>query len=197
MLRSRLLSLPLSLLVLILILSGNSGCNKEPQTQLKTTQAKHLPVKQFEWGMERLQRALDFSKPSLADGLYTDRKMAYELIEPTAGSDDRYTAKVTVTSTTEFIHEKRKTSDKDQKEIKNKDQAEKLKLGNVDPLEQVLELPGAGPQVSTVPPPKVEPRSIDNQIVFDLAYMDGKWKLQTEPDHEYQKMWFKYAFPIQ
>ncbi|MEM8946906.1 MAG: hypothetical protein AAGD11_17155 [Planctomycetota bacterium] len=183
------------LIVLTLATICLPGCGGTSASQ-RAEQAKNLPKKQFEWGMERLQRALRLSRPSTADGLYTERKMTYELIEPTDDSD-RFTAKVTVTTAAEFIHGRRKVGAGEDGEASSEDkpQPEDPLSDKSDELTKLLDLPGAGPQAPTAPAPIIEPRSLDSEAVFELAYLGGKWSLQTEPEHRYEKMWFEYAFP--
>lgn len=178
----------------LLLLPGcGESSSKSPKQQAA---AETDPNAEFEWGMQRLDRALRLSRPSTSDGLFTERKMSYEVFKP-SGDTDHHTAKVTITTESEFIHGKRKV---DKKEASKTDQ--KNELNYEDPREdksgevqELVDFPGVGPKAPKASAPSIEPRSLENQVVFDLAYLDEQWQLQTEPEHTYEQLWFEYAFP--
>lgn len=182
---------------LLLTLLVCIGCGGSSAKQKETSLAKQTPEAQFEWGMERLDRALRMSKPSSADGLYTERKLSHELIPPN-GENQQYTATVTITTEAEFIHGRRKTEkkDKEEKEVEQNTEYKDPREQSAE-VEKLIDFPGAGPKAPTAPAPIIESRSLDNETVFNLAYVDQQWKLTNEPEHKYEKLWFEYAFPAQ
>ena len=87
------------------------GCEKPSVNEKPSATSLEDPVEEFEWGMRRLKRALRLFRPSAAEGLATKRNVEYELIPP-EGKQSNYTARVTVTSATSYLHGKRIKLDK-------------------------------------------------------------------------------------
>ena len=183
--------IPALLTCLILSALPLVGCG-DTSASSRAEQAADDPVAKFEWGMQRLERAvLDF-RPTVSDGVsITERKVSHELFPPGTKAD-HYTAVVTVTTEAEFLHDIRK---KDDKEEKAEEKKEELEID--DPLEdkdaKLIDIPGAGPEVPAAAA-QIEPRSLDSETVFELAFLDGAWKLTSEPEEKYEQLWFEYAF---
>ncbi len=149
--------------------------------------------------MKRLERALRLSRPSTADGMFTQRSMDYEVIAPN-GTTSYYTAKVTITTETEFIHGKRKPKNniaEKKPESQNEAGFEDLLAEESEAAENLTEVPGTDPNAPKAFASAVEPRTMESKAEFELAYLDEKWQLQTKPEHKYEQLWFKYAFPAQ
>jgi len=176
--------------ILVLSIGFSCGCADQPSVAV----VQEDPAGEFEWGMTRLQRALRLFRPSGVDGLnVTERKVEYELIPPD-DQNSNYTARVTIVSETSFLHGKRLL----QKEEKSAAQAalefEDPLAEETDEYRKLIELPGTGPQAPAVAPTRIEPRSLDSKTVFELAYVQGHWKLTQTPEKKHEQLWFEYAF---
>jgi len=153
------------------------------------------PVADFEWGMERLERALRLFRPGSADGLsVTQRKLDYELFPPD-GTHPSYTARVTIVTQVAYLHGKLLAN----KEEKPKIQEEKQEIDDpledkTDEIHRLLEFPEAGPRAPAAAAPRVETRSTDSIASFELAYAEGHWRLTQAPEKKHEASWFEYAF---
>lgn len=178
------------------------GCDEvsnsaQPASQ-QSAQAGPDPVGDFEWGIERLERALRVFRPRGGDGVaVTERKVEHELFPP-HDTVDHYTARIVVTSETAFIHGQRAMEEKLQSQEKQEqslqEDVEALLDRKDDESAKMIDLKNVGPQAPDAPAADVDTRSVDNRTVFELAFLDGRWKLTNEPKFEYEKEWFKYAF---
>ncbi len=181
---------------IVVLLPGCAGSATSTSNAPVAAEQKS-PDAEFEWGMKRLERALRLSRPSTSDGMYTERSMDYELIAPN-GETDYYTAKVTITTQTEFIHGKRESNKKtDEKKAESQQEPgyEDLLADDSEKVDTAAGVPEAGPEAPKAFAAAVEPRSIANESEFELAYLEEKWQLQTKPEHKYEQLWFEYAFP--
>jgi len=184
------------LAVTLLFGSGfSSGCGGSKADPPSTAVVHEDPAGEFEWGMTRLKRALRLFRPSGGDGLSVKRKVEHELIPPN-DKNAHFTARVTVFSKASFLHAKRKP-----KENKKPDAAQNEKSAFEDPLAEkddefskYIDIPGTGPQESIGRAIQIKPRQLDSKSVFDLAYVDGHWKLTKTPEKKYEQLWFDYAF---
>lgn len=178
------------------ITSFLAGCGVSSEKQQQAADAKQTPQAEFEWGMERLDRALQMSKPSSADGLFTKRKMTHELFPPDENNES-FTAKVTITTESSFIHGKRKVTKADNSKTASDGEPEIFDplADKSEELNKVVDIPGVGADAQRGATATVETRSLDKEAVFDMAYLDDKWKLISEPEHKYEQLWFEYAFP--
>ena len=188
------------LLYLVLALMFLAGCDEPSSTgedQLVVT-PKVDPKAQFEWGMKRLERMLKRTRPSTADGLYTERKMTYELLAPNE-KNDQYSAVVKITTESEFIHGKRNIGKKEEDQSEDGAKPKFKDPNDVDSrlVDEAFDIPGMGPQAPKTTAPPIKTRKIETEQVFELIYRDQQWQLKSEPEEELGKRWFEYAFPKQ
>lgn len=186
-----------SLLILVTFLF--SGCDKSSSSPSNESVAAPQvdPKAEFEWGMKRLERMLKRTRPSTADGLYTERKMAYELFPPD-DAQEQYSAVVTISTESEFIHGKRNIGKK--KDEKKSEDAAKPKFEDPNDadsrlVDEAFDIPGMGPKAPKTTAPPIETRTIETDQVFELIYRDQQWQLKSPPEEELGKRWFEYAFP--
>ena len=62
-------------------------------------------------------------------------------------------------------------------------------------MEQMEEI-AAEPRLLHEPEVLIENVQKSDLKVFDLAYLKGRWELQTEPETEYERLWFEYALGV-
>ena len=179
---------------LVAILVPVLGCGGESD-QSSVAVALEDPVGEFEWGMTRLERALRIFRPSSGGGLnVTGREVVHELIPP-SDNQPNYTALVTVTTKSSYLHAKRSIK-KDMKSgaTQKETEMDDLLADNTGELSKFIDVPGAGPQVASVPATKIEPRRLESQVVFEMVYLQGHWKLAAKPEEKHAQLWFEYAF---
>ena len=179
----------------ILLISGCDKSSSSP-TNEAVSAPQVDPKEQFEWGIRRLERMLKRTRPSTADGLYTERKMTYELFAPD-GAQEQYSAVVTISTESEFIHGKRNIGKKDEKKS---EEAAKPKFEDPNDadsrlVDEAFDIPGMGPKAPKTTAPPIETRTIETEQVFELIYRDQQWQLKSPPEEELGKRWFEYAFP--
>ena len=184
----------------MLIVSGilfAQGCGGSTAKQQKVQVTQEDPQGEFEWGIERLERALYEFSPSRAAGLnITERKVKHELFPPTE-ANPAYTARVSITTETSFLHGRR-SGEKDQNPAVVREEPAAID----DPLEdeadevtEFIDLPGTGPQAPAAASTRIETRTLENETVFDMIYVEGQWKLTQQAElKKHEKLWFKYAF---
>ncbi len=167
---------------------GCGGSNATPEPTVAG------PVAKFKFGLERLERALRF-QPSSANGIQvTKRNLDHEIFPP----DDahaNYRARVTIVMESVYLHGKRSAKEDEESEEKAKESEidDPLADKSVE-LTKLLEFPRAGPRVPAAVSPKIETRSIKNESVFELAYVEEHWQLTTKPEKKSEQLWFEYAF---
>jgi len=189
----RIASLALCSFVAVVTLCS-TGC-EETKTAAEIAKDRADPEGEFEWGMERLKRALRDFSPSGADGVkVTDRKVEHKFFPPDK-EHPNYRARVTITTETAFLHDKRgpKEAEAEPKE----DEEPKIDDPLNDPEDEyskVLDGAGTGPAGGNKPAVAIEPRILESETVFELAYLDGKWKLTKQPEKKHEQLWFEYAF---
>ncbi len=171
------------------------GCGGSSADQSSSSVVQDDAVGDFEWGMKRLKRALRNFRPSGDGGFFvTDRNVEDELIPPNEKTP-YYTARVTVTSKGSFMHAKR--GPKKEKPEAEQDEESKIEdplAEKDDDLSKYLDIPGTGSRSSSGGAVSVGPRELDIKSVFELAYIEGHWKLTKTPEKKYQQLWFEYAF---
>jgi len=182
----------LALVVVLAITCLIAGCNSstpEPATPKTPT-----PAAKFQWIVKRLRHALETFSPSGSLGLRAKRELTFDLFPPDS-LESNYTARITITSKTFYKPAYRpfeKPSEKDTPEI------DPLIYDNVleedaltDPLNNSLsELPRKELITQHAPTPMP---SVDDQEIFELAYIDQQWQLITQPETQRAKNWFDYA----
>ncbi len=182
------------------------GCGKSRPAVPFAPIPKNSPAGKFDYAMQRLKRAVQDFLPSRRAGLHIGkREVSYELFPPDA-TRSHYTARVTIESETAYIHDQLfQTPDK---EKKRQERLERRRVQKSleqqsefdDPLaekfmEQMEEI-GAGPRVPLVPEATIDNPRTSDRTVYDLAYLDGRWPLQTEPETDHERLWFNYALEI-
>ena len=179
------------------------GCEKSRPVGPSASPQRDSPASQFDWIMQRLERAvLDF-RPSERAGLRMGRqKVSHELFPPDA-TRPNYTARVTIESETMYVHDKpllASDREKERQELLNREKARRRleqQSDFSDPLaenfmDQMDEI-AAEPRLSAAPDVIIEnPKSSDRKV-YDLAYLKGRWQLQTEPETDHERLWFEYA----
>ncbi len=190
------------------------GCEESRPAVPFASAQKDSPAGQFDYVMLRLKRAvLDFL-PSRRAGLHVGkREVSYELFPPDA-TRSHYTARVTIESETVYVHNQpfqRVDKEKERQEKLERSKAQRKieqqsefddPLGESynDPLaekflEQMEEI-GAGPRVPLVPEATIDNPQTSDRKTYDLAYLGGRWQLQTEPETDHERLWFDYALGI-
>lgn len=185
---------PAMLLLLGCLLAA--GCGDSKASKQQTAVAQEDPQGEFEWGVTRLKRALRLFRPSSVDGLnIIEQKVDPKFFAP-SDANSQYSAQITITTKTAFLHGKRPTKKSNKKDDPSDDSS-----GIDDPLAEqfedegkLLDLPGIGPQAPVTISPRVETRSLENETVFDMVYVDGYWKLTKQPELKHEQLWFEYAF---
>jgi len=180
-LRQNLRRLPWVLALLVV----QEGCERRVPVGPAPVVVGNSPEAKFDWAMMRLKRALDLVRPLGHGGLRVDRKLSYELHPPRA-SGSGYTAQVIIESKTAYRHELPSTD----QQANGSDRDAKALLGN-RPVEKTKE--PEGDKVLNSQETRLEIPRISDQKAYDLAYLEGRWQLQTEPESDYERMWFEYA----
>jgi hypothetical protein len=193
-------------LTLVVVLS--LGCEESrpivPVPRIDTS----TPTGEFEWAMEKLKRAVVEFQPSRRDGLQVGkRNVSYEVFPPDSERDD-YTARVTIESEMVYVIEEPPDSLEEEREQQRREQARKnferqvspddpLDTSDYDPVQQKflsqMEDLAAKSHVPHGAEPTIETPQVSHRKVYELAYLAGRWQLQTEPETDYERLWFEYA----
>ncbi len=176
---------PLCVLALAILNVGCEGPSRVPSAAKKL---EHSPEAEFDWAMERLQRALDRFQPAAHLGLRIKRDLSYQLIPPDKPQFN-YSAQVTIKSKTFYKSENRILVEEEEPEPLAGD-ANFAADSEGDPLSSFRENSIKKPMIVSSQGPA--PR-IDETRVYELAYSDGRWQLNTQPETKYEQMWFQYA----
>jgi len=115
---------------------------------------------------------------------------------PPSAENPAYTARVTVTTETFFLHAKR-SSTKDIKPKQATEPAPKFKDPLADPsdeLNKLIDIPGTGPRAPSAAAARIDPLNMETKTVFEMAYVQGHWQLTQQPKLKHEQLWFKYAF---
>ena len=184
------------------------GCEKRyaslPPGRIDTS----TPEGQFEWVMQRLERTvLDTGWGDRSAGLrIANREIKHDLFPPTS-EKSHYTASVTITSVKGYVPEEplqlideEKVMKKRRREIKRiKERAgfEDPDEGEFDPLaskfqSQMDEL-AARHQGPTRRLETLDTPTTKEEKIYELAFRDGRWELETEVQTEHERLWFEYA----
>ena len=193
--------------LILCLLSVCLGCSGEASTPSTNHASVNTPQGQFEWAMQRLERAiLDFG-PSGSSGLIAgNRRISHELFEP-EGESGHYTALVTVTTEATYVPDTLPSVvDKEKAREKKREKMRKMEALNridgsenevFDPLadrfsQQMEDLAaeGGGP---TKTAPLIEAPTTEETKIYELAYLEDRWQLQTEVSTEHEELWFQYA----
>ena len=159
----------------------------------------------FNWAMERLKHAIEMIDPPRNMGIRVKRDMDYELFPPTK-ENSNYTARVTITSKTTFLHDKPISANEERKqkqaEVAKRVAEQKAKR---DPFARPGEKPITGsttitdeliesnPGNSEIVAPPIPQQKLDIKEDFKLEYVDGKWKQLNRAKEEHIQLWFDYA----
>lgn len=166
------------------------------------------PEGQFKWAMVKLERAVLEFLPSRTDGLQTGKRtVSYELFPPD-DQRENYTAQVTIETETVFVMDSAADAAEEELEEKRRERARRnfeqqvadddpLKPSEHDPLEdkfltQMEEL-STKSRVPRVPEPILDTPQVNDRKVYDLAYVEGSWQLETKPEKDHERLWFEYA----
>ncbi len=184
------------------------GCQKSrpslPVARIDTSS----PVGEFDWAMQKLERAVVEFQPSRRDGLQVGkRKVSYKVFPPNA-ERDHYTARVVIESETMYVLEESLDSVEEERERRRREQARKnfeQQVNPDDPLDQVefdplqqkfqsqMEDIAAESRVPRGPEPTIETPQVSHRRVYELAYLEEHWRLLTETETDYERLWFAYA----
>lgn len=186
----------MSLVLVCLLFPGCEGSSSTQNDPTAVTPQVVDPKAQFEWGMKRLERMLKRTRPSTSDGLYTERKVTYEFF-PADENSEQYSAVVTITTESEFIHGKRNIGKQDEEKSEDgaKPKFEDPNDADSRLVDEAFDIPGMGPQAPKTTAPTIKARTLETEQVFELIYRDQQWQLKTQPEEELGKRWFEYAFP--
>jgi hypothetical protein len=156
--------------------------------------------------MQRLERAvLDF-RPSQRSGLLIGMpKITHELFPPDA-TQTQYEARVTIESEAAYVHDRSLlATEREKKRLESleREKAQRkfeLQSEIEDPLteqflEQIEEI-AAKPRILRMPEAVIETQQASDRKVYDLAYLKGRWELQTELETDHERLWFEYALGI-
>jgi hypothetical protein len=188
---------------LIAVVMLSHGCSQSQPASPSTATSGNSPAGQFEWVMQRLERAvLDF-RPSQRSGLMISTpKITHELFPPDA-TRTHYEARVTIESEAAYVHDRsllasglekkrqeRLEREKAQRKFEQQSEIE-------DPLaeqfmEQMEEI-AAEPRIPRIPEAVIETQQASDRKAYELAYLKGRWELQTEPETDHERLWFEYA----
>lgn len=181
------------------------GCNESRPLAPSVPLKKDSPVGQFDWAMQRLKRAvLDF-RPSQRGGLWIGKqKISHELFPPDA-TRSHYTARVMIESETTYIHDQplrgadrekkrqeRLQREKTQRKIERSEFDDPLAEKFMEQMEDIA----AEPRTPLAPEVTIKNPQASDRRVYDLAYLKGRWELQTEPEKEHERLWFEYALGV-
>ena len=179
------------------------GCGKsEPVTPFVSPQ-RDSPAGKFDQIMLRLERAvLDF-RPAERAGLRIGRpKITRELFPPDA-SRSHYTARVTIESESRYVHDRpllaserekqRQEKLKRQKELRKLEQQPEISDPLAEKFMEQMEQIAAEPRTPLAPEVVIDNPQSSDRKVYDLAFLKGQWELQTEPETDYERLWFEYA----
>ena len=194
------------LLLILILVCFACGCSDKPKSPVALRVRTDTAEGQFKWIVQKLEHAvLDFSSTRRSGLTIYKRKVDSELIPPADGVD-HYRGRITISYEAKYIPEetpalfdKEKQSEKRREEMKKMEQYAGLDDEDkpYDPLAQRfqsemedLAAKGGKPlgQPNTVETPKLK-----NAKVYELAHLDGRWKLMTDLDSNSEKNWFAYA----
>jgi hypothetical protein len=179
-----------------LVLLSILGCDTSDSAALRAKKALPKPEAEFNWVIMRLEHALEMFRPS-GLGLQSKREMTYQLNPPNE-SQVNYTALVTISSKTFFRSDYLPPAKVIKKE---KPEFDYNAYGNIleddplaDPLnnpsQEYAELATKKPVIASTPTPIP---SIDEVENFELAHLEGKWRLITKTASDRAQNWFDYA----
>jgi hypothetical protein len=180
------------------------GCSRsQPATSLGST-----PAGQFEWVMQRLERAvLDF-RPSQRSGLWIGTPIITHELFPPDATEPRYKARVTIESKVAYVHdqpllasdqEKKRQEflehEKNQREIEQQSEVEDPLIEEfMDQMEELAaEPPTTLPPTTLMPEVLIKNPQASDRKVYDLVYLKGRWELPAEPETDHERLWFEYA----
>ncbi|WP_148076026.1 hypothetical protein [Bythopirellula goksoeyrii] len=159
----------------------------------------------FDWAMDRLNHAIEMFHPPSSLGIRVTRDMDYELFPPNA-EHSNYTARVTVTTKTIYVHGKPVSPSKNRREAQEKakkqkaeEQAERdpFALPGEEPITGTTTIDDEIAQIDQDPAttidPSIPPQEIELKEEFDLEYKDGTWKQLNRAEEEHIQLWFDYA----
>lgn len=179
-----------------------TGCQR--QTKLQTPAVvRNSPEAKFDWIIQRLERALELGKPSLA-GIQVERKVSYNLQKP-AAPDESYTARVVINTNTKYslptsANRNRSASPDEEggapsalESVGISDPLASLKKGH-QPMSGNKK-PRAKSDVTVRQRARLgaSSRVLQEERIFDFAHLDGQWQLQTDLESETERLWFDYA----
>ncbi len=185
------------------------GCGNPSPAKLPEQVQADAAEREFNWAMERLDRALQDFRPRGKGVLRVSRDMKFQLIPPNKETP-QFTAQVTVQTTSTYIHDQAfSTLQQNRAKVKaQQKRAEPLWNDPLDPnspLGKSIDNPLAETYVAQMeeitaesdvpltPEARVSNRQRVEKKTFDLIYKDQRWQLQTELDKDYERLWFEYA----
>jgi hypothetical protein len=190
------------------------GCGESRPVVSPAPIQRNSPAGQFDWVMLRLERAVLNFQPSPQVGLLIGkRKVSYELFPPDA-TRSHHAARVTIESEMVYILDQpNRASDKEKKRQERlKRRRTQQKLGRQtelnDPLGESYDDPLANKFMDQMeeiaadhhgpimPDAIIDNPQSSNRTVYDLAFLDERWQLQTKPETVHEQLWFDYALGI-
>ena len=195
------------LLLFAVLLSIASGCSDEVQSIPASPVERNSPEGQFEWFIQRLERAvLDFSSSQTSGLSISNRTLDSELIPPSQ-EVDYYRAKVTISYEAAYVPESIPTIvDKDKEEEKRREKMRRMESYSgleddpdqpMDPLADKfrteMEDLAASSRLPARSPDILETPNLKDTKVYELAYHNDQWEVVTELESESEKLWFDYA----
>lgn len=166
------------------------------------------PKGEFDWAMQRLERAVVEFQPSLRDGLQVGkRRVSYEVFPPDVEAE-HFTARVVIETDAVYVLEELPDSAEEERERRRRERARErfeqqinsddpLDESEYDPLNQKfqaqMEKIATESRVPHGPAPMLETPQMSNRKVYEFAYLEGRWQLLTETEADYERLWFEYA----
>ena len=203
---SRLCFLMLGCLMLAAVVS--LGCTESrpipPVARVDTS----TPSGEFDWAMQRLERAVIEFQPSSRDGLQSGKRTVKYKVFPPESETDHYTARVVIETETIYLLEDPLDSAEEEREARRRERARKNFEQQVnaddsnsdaefDPLQQKflsqMEKIAAESRVPRGPEPILETPQMSYRKIYELAYLEDRWQLQTKTETDYERLWFEYA----
>jgi hypothetical protein len=175
-------------LCLVALSTFNYGCGDSGTEQKAKTEPEDTAKEDFDWAMERLQQALDTSGSVARLNLRVKRDLSYELLPPD-GSRANYAARVTIKTRSDYIPDAPIIPQSDE-DAQPSDLALDTAEDSTDPLDPTQNLRTKQPLFAELP---TRIPNIEETKVYELAYLEKRWQLQTELESDHEKMWFEYS----
>lgn len=167
-----------------------AGCDRPVKAPIQLADVSDTPQGHLKNVMRRLEHALKIAKPAADSGVKSERKCAYELIEPANEGGD-YTAEVTIQTSRALAPA---LAAKLKPKPKPETQAQPTPPAEGDAAIQPIGDP-ANPNDAKAQPP-ADPTISVEEAVYKLAYKNHRWELVDPPQKELpetESICFQYA----